>query len=347
MRVNALKRYGILVVKFSIAVGIGWYLLKHGFLTKNSFIALFTLYNLPFVALSAFAFIGNVLFSTGRLILLLRIIGLNFSFFQGFKLTMIGFFFNLVLPGVIGGDVVKGYYLIKHEEHSRGRSSGVVVIDRILGILALMMIGVVSILYLLHQHSDSLRPYHNTLYLVCLIIGSIMTLFAAFLFLGNNKWLRGKLQKFFTIILRRSILYHIVDSFGILVKHHRVLFFSFLLSLLIHLASLGGLFFLGKMLHPSFPDLISVGAIFALVLLFGIVPITPGNIGWTELLAAHGLLAVGSSAGAEIFLYWRIITALCSLPGGLFYLLTSKNKKQMLRTQRAPVTFETPTLGHK
>jgi len=59
----------------------------------------------------------------------------------------------------------------------------------------------------------------------------------------------------------------------------------------------------------------------AIVLLFGIIPVTPGNIGWTELVASMGWSVVGSTAGGIIFFYWRIVCIIFSLPGGVLYLL--------------------------
>jgi uncharacterized membrane protein YbhN (UPF0104 family) len=76
------------------------------------------------------------------------------------------------------------------------------------------------------------------------------------------------------------------------------------------------------------PDMIALLAISSIVMLLGVIPVTPGNIGWTELLATFGWSTIGSRGGAEIFLSWRIITVICSLLGGLFYLfpvLSPKN----------------------
>jgi hypothetical protein len=77
------------------------------------------------------------------------------------------------------------------------------------------------------------------------------------------------------------------------------------------------------------PDMIALVAISSIVMLLGVIPVTPGNISWTELLATFGWSAVGSRGGAEIFLSWRIITVICSLLGGLFYLFPVLNPKNV------------------
>ena len=43
----------------------------------------------------------------------LRAIGVRLSFWNAHRLTFIGFFFNNVVPGATGGDVVKAVYVAR------------------------------------------------------------------------------------------------------------------------------------------------------------------------------------------------------------------------------------------
>jgi uncharacterized membrane protein YbhN (UPF0104 family) len=83
------------------------------------------------------------------------------------------------------------------------------------------------------------------------------------------------------------------------------------------------------MTSKDMPGFITLLAVSSIVMLFGIIPVTPGNIGWIELIAAFGWSAVGSDAGAEIFLYWRVVTVCCSLPG--LYLFMAQRREQKLK----------------
>jgi uncharacterized membrane protein YbhN (UPF0104 family) len=85
---------------------------------------------------------------------------------------------------------------------------------------------------------------------------------------------------------------------------------------------LAGLLVLIRLVPGKLPDIVALTAVSSIVMLFGIIPVTPGNIGWTELVASVGWSVVGSTAGGIIFFYWRIVNILFSLPGGLFYLLS-------------------------
>jgi uncharacterized protein (TIRG00374 family) len=307
-----------LVFKISIAIFIIWYLFKSGMLRGESFIRIFKISNLPFILLSAVIYFIVQILLTKRLVLLLRTVNFPLRFFKGFKLIMIGNFFNIVIPGMVGGDLVKGYYLLRSEENKKGQSAGIVIMDRVCGLLALVFVGAVSFIYLLEQNNAILYPYRYEAYIVLVVIGSV---FGSFFALGRNQRFRLKMNGFFTAILRKSFFYYLMEGLGALLKNRRILIYSFLISILIQLLSFAGLLILGNIVSEALPDAITLTAVSSIVILFGIIPVTPGNIGWTELIAAFGWSAVGSNAGAEIFFYWRIVTVFCSLPGSVLYLM--------------------------
>ncbi len=65
---------------------------------------------------------------------------LQLALSSSIKLTWIGLFFNICLPGATGGDVVKIYYAT---ENNRGRRLEIVTIlmlDRVMGMFALLLL---------------------------------------------------------------------------------------------------------------------------------------------------------------------------------------------------------------
>ncbi len=60
-----------------------------------------------------------------------------------FSLYFIGSFFNTILPGAVGGDAVKIYYLYK-DSGKGGDSMGSVLLDRSVGLLGLLLVGTVA-----------------------------------------------------------------------------------------------------------------------------------------------------------------------------------------------------------
>ena len=102
---------------------------------------------------------------------------------------------------------------------------------------------------------------------------------------------------------------------------------SFFVSILIQLCSLAGLLILGNIVAEGLRDVIPLVTVSTIVILVSVIPVTPGNLGWTELIAALGWSAAGSNAGATIFLNWRIVTIICSLPWGLVFLSMTDRRK--------------------
>lgn len=277
--------------------------------------------HLPLLFISGAAFIVAQMLAAYRLVLLLRMIDLRLSFPHVFKLTMIGSFFNIVIPGMVGGDIVKGAYLFKSEEDRHGRSSGIVLMDRVMGFFALLFIGAISIIYLYLLKRETLLPYINELKVVILTSVGVLMLFAFFVLIGRKRQFRVKAKAIASTLFKNTIFYHMTDAIGALTKRRRVLAKAFCISLGVQAIALAGLLILIRLVPGNLPDIAALTAVSSIVLFFGIIPVTPGNIGWTELVASIGWSVVGSAAGGIIFFYWRIVSILFSLPGGLLYLL--------------------------
>ena len=318
---NLIKKHFISCLKIGIAVVIVWYLFYSRRLTVEIFSQLLDPANLPLLFMSGTAFIIAQMLTTYRLVLLLRTIDLRLSFPHVFKLTMIGSFFNIVIPGMVGGDIVKGAYLFKSEEDRRGRSSGIVLMDRVMGFLALLFIGAISIIYLYLLKRETLLPYVNELRWGFLISAAMLMIFALFVLFGKKRQFRMKAKAIASTLFKKTIFYHMTDAIGTLTKRRRVLAKAFCISLGVQAIALAGLLGLIRLVPGALPDIAALTAVSSIVLLFGIIPATPGNIGWTELVASVGWSVVGSTAGGFIFFYWRIVSILFSLPGGLLYLL--------------------------
>jgi glycosyltransferase 2 family protein len=313
-------------LKIAIAILAIWILFKTEKISRESFIKLFQAKNIPFLFLSGLAFVSSQLLATLRLVLLLRAIGFRIRYSFGFRLTMIGNFFSMVIPGTVGGDIVKGYYLMNKEGNNKGRSSGIIIMDRVLGFFAIVFFAIVAIIYLFQKDIVKLDSYHRELDFIIITISSLFGLFVAFLVFGRNQLFRRKLKTIFLAIFRNNILYYIAEGFGLILKKPRTVIFSFIISLLVQLISFAGLLILVNISSVNMLGIIPLFAVISVVKIFGAIPVTPGNIGWIELIAAFGFSVVGSNTGAEIFLYWRLVAVVCSLSG--LYLFMAQRREQ-------------------
>ena len=75
--------------------------------------------------------------------LLLRIQGFRLPWLQATSIFFIGVFFTLFTPGLIAGDAVQILYLVKAKPERKAGAVLVVVMDRILGLLALVALAIV------------------------------------------------------------------------------------------------------------------------------------------------------------------------------------------------------------
>jgi uncharacterized protein (TIRG00374 family) len=78
---------------------------------------------------------------------LLRVIGTDVSLFETLRFTWIGVFFNAVMLGSTGGDVIKALYIMKRCPGHRVQVLVSVGVDRILGLGSLALLGAFAVLF--------------------------------------------------------------------------------------------------------------------------------------------------------------------------------------------------------
>ena len=85
------------------------------------------------------------LLASGRWYILLRVQGIALGWLRLCALFMLGIFFNMFMPGGTGGDVLKVLYLIKEIPDKKAKGLLAVVMDRLIGLMALILISGVII----------------------------------------------------------------------------------------------------------------------------------------------------------------------------------------------------------
>ncbi len=89
--------------------------------------------------------------------LLLDVQGIKLNFFTLLRLNMIGIFFNLVIPGTVGEDLCKMYYISSHSSGKTTEAVLTVMLDRIIGLFGLFLVVFVAILFSL-DFLNSISP---------------------------------------------------------------------------------------------------------------------------------------------------------------------------------------------
>ncbi len=89
-------------------------------------------------------------FSSVRWWWLLQVNDLKVSVLEAFRLTWIGIFFNNVVPGLTGGDVIKAFYIAR-KTGKKARPVVTVLVDRVLGLAALAFLAGLVLLFNFHD----------------------------------------------------------------------------------------------------------------------------------------------------------------------------------------------------
>jgi uncharacterized membrane protein YbhN (UPF0104 family) len=232
-----------------------------------------------YLVLALLFFVLSKLIAALRLNRYFRHIGIPLTEMSNFKLYLLGMFYNLFLPGGIGGDAYKGYLLNRMYAKPVKSIVAVLLLDRLSGLFALF---VLSGGLLLTVDIEVLASYRE---------GILPVLLTACLvyFLAHRRWF-PKLQRIFWTALGYSALVQIAQLFAA----------YFILSAL-------------GMQQAPFPYLL----LFLCSSVVAVVPITIGGVGSRELVFYYGALwwKLEEPTVLALSLIFFAITALISLCG--------------------------------
>ena len=228
-----------------------------------------------------------------------------------------GLVFNHFLPASIGGDAAKVYTFYGSRKERLASITAAVVFDRAMGLLGLCFLAlggtVISYLCIPDVSHGSERGW---LYqsLAALVVAAMVAIISL---IGLSR------LKFITKIPESRRIFRVLKAIflDLSVFSHRLWLSGYccLISVCIHLLSASGIYSLTKALSGE-ADLGKTMILGPLVFLANIVPVSIGNIGWSEYVGYlvwndHGLVY-----GGQIWLAQRLVAILVSLPGLLLFL---------------------------
>ena len=121
--------------KIGLALGILGWMINKGFLDRDTFAKLLT----PQVGFFAAGLTFMQIFVNNfRWLALMRGQGIESNVRQTLPLSFIGMFFNFVMPGGVGGDVVKGYYLLQDFPQRKFAAAVSIFMDRMMGFFVMI-----------------------------------------------------------------------------------------------------------------------------------------------------------------------------------------------------------------
>ena len=289
----------------------------------------------PFVGLiSIFSFSLIVLINTNRWQNLLQIENVIISFWKAFKLSMIGLFFNSVLLGGMGGDIVRATYLVREKKEKRVFIIWSVFVDRLLGLYALFFFPILGGVFFYNEMTPlSLIIFYGSLIFIFLpIIFLLILSYFPKIFLGSRNSLGSKLKKiqkfgndvknFFKTF---PALYSLLSSGLIFVKKPNLLAFPLFLSFAGQGIIIGGAVGLAQFLNEPAP-VWSILTLLPFGFFLTILPITPGGLGVGQWIFYHLFESEVGCGGLGIWLisFLQMLQLILGLFGSGFFLLYKK-----------------------
>lgn len=129
--------------KFAVAIGLIAWIVQRGALDPKALKIAFD--PVAFLLLGGLAF-GQVLANNARWLFLLRGQGFDTTLKRTLPLSLMGLFFNYAMPGSVGGDIIKGYYLAQDHPEQKLAAGVSVFMDRLIGFFVMVFSGSLAIL---------------------------------------------------------------------------------------------------------------------------------------------------------------------------------------------------------
>lgn len=280
-------------------------------------------------ALGVLCYILSVMFASTRWWWLLSVNALPITWWAALRFSWIGIFFNNVVPGQTGGDLVKAIFVMKRSDGARVPAMMSVVVDRIMGLASLALLAAIAVLFYLD------RPGFASLAVALwAILGGVVLM-------GVVAFSR-RIRSFIRLT---AILEMLPEKFGLLLKRidHAVFFYRkhklgmagwLFAGIFNHVSSVCSYALVGKALGVGIP-FVDYFVLIPIIVIVSAIPIAPNGWGIGELMFRKLFGEFGASylvgvpvaqaeqimgtRGVALSLVYRLVLTLLSVIGGLLF----------------------------
>lgn len=243
------------------------------------------------------------------------------------RLNFLGEFFNHILPGAVGGDAVKAYYVMKHTG-LKGATLVSVFANRFAGLCLLAFISLLMLSLLLVTGwggIDIKRPVFS-IYLISLLIALVL-IFSLSIRLNESKSL-NRIISFLPFSRQLNVVREALHRYrgmeGLLLVPVLVYSSAIVVCFILAVRCIGISINIDIPWYHYFLYL-------PLIAIMTAVPITPGGVGVLEELFLYFFSQAGEpNKILAMALLYRLVLLLCSVPGGLIFLAGKKISRQQL-----------------
>lgn len=259
---------------------------------------------------------------------LVRALELPFRMADAFRLGFLGYLFNFVSLGSVGGDLFKAVFIAREQHGKRAEAVATVVIDRVIGLYVLFVVASVAAV----MTGIASSPQRELRVLVqatlwCTVIGGIgigALVMPGFTQGRLSTWLHGlpRVGPLFGRLLGAIRMYR---------NKPGVLALTGVLSIVVHVLNTVGIYLIARGLPGEIPSLGAHFIIVSLGMLAGAVPLLPGGLGAFE-YAMNSLyqmvpsgVQVPRDEGLLVAFGYRAITIVIALVGVVIFLRSRRD----------------------
>jgi len=307
------------ILKIGIAVALITWMVKTGRLDPANLASAFRRWDL--LLATAALFYCQIIITGSRWHMLLRSQGIRLPFRDTMALNFIGTLFNTVIPGAVGGDVMKGYYLSRRAPGQRSLAITTLLVDRVLGLMALLVMPLIA------------AAWNMDLVLRSKALRAVMILAAAGLFAGvagfflalmlGNRLLAmlDRLDRFRPAQVLRKVLWAIVQYRN----HAATIAAGLALGMLNHLLGIYAFLLCARSISDADLNLQQCLLVVPLGLVTTAIPISPAGVGvgqaafFTLFALIPGLTGQLGSEACTVYQFVMVAVFLTGFGAYVFY----------------------------
>jgi uncharacterized protein (TIRG00374 family) len=263
-----------------------------------------------------------------RWFILVQVIEPKITFRSTLLLGSIGMVFNLVIPGAVGGDLIKAAYLVRmHIRKTQAIAS--MVIDRILGLLALFILAGIAGGFAWRLASSDVRKLIVAAWMAVLVgVVVLVAIFAQVLsrFFPQLGPGHSRVGLIITELREMSTTYR---------GRVEIVVGCLALSVLIHVFNVLGFYLVGRMLFPEMETSLAKHFLMVPLILFTMaVPLPFGALGLSEGVSEQLFKLVNHPNGALAMLGFRVLMYSAGLCCACVYLANWKEVRGLTSSAR-------------
>jgi uncharacterized membrane protein YbhN (UPF0104 family) len=264
-----------------------------------------------------------------RWYLLVRGLHMDFHLRDSFRLSTLGFLFNQISPGSMGGDLLKAVFIAKEQHGKKTEAVATVVVDRMVGLYAMLLVGSLGLALVSQEVSQ--HAMVQKMQVIAWSALAVGTLGFAWVLspLATGKRVRDFADR---LPIVGHTVSRLIDAVAIYRCRLGYIFASVGLGVTTHCLLILAFWCISRGLPVYEPTLFQNASIVPPSLLAGALPLTPGGLGTMEGAVEFFYVILGAQQGdgTIVALAYRAMTYVVAAVGAGYYLTARKKIDTMI-----------------